>query len=61
VRVFGPKREELTSGWRNLYKYELIIRVMFSRIRVAGHVTRMGAISGRQSEDKESSAGPRSR
>jgi hypothetical protein len=50
-RIFGPKRDEVTGGWRKLDKQELrdlysspnIIRIIKSRmIRWAGHVARMG-------------------
>jgi hypothetical protein len=50
-RIFGPKRDEVTRGWRKLHNEELhdlysspsIIRVMKSRsMRWAGHVARMG-------------------
>jgi hypothetical protein len=46
-RIFGPKRDEVTGGWRKLHKGELhnlysstsIIRMMKSRrMRWAGHV-----------------------
>jgi hypothetical protein len=49
-RIFGPKRDEVTGGWRKLYNEELhdlyslpsIIRIMKARrMRWAGHVTRM--------------------
>jgi hypothetical protein len=47
-RIFGPKRDEVTGGWRKLHNEELhnlysspsTIRVIKSRrIRRAGHVT----------------------
>jgi hypothetical protein len=50
-RIFGPKRDKVTGGWRKLHNEELrdlysspsIIRVIKSRkIRWAGHVARMG-------------------
>jgi hypothetical protein len=50
-RIFGPKRDEVTGGWRKLHKEELhnlysspsIIRIIKPRrIRWAGHVARMG-------------------
>jgi hypothetical protein len=49
-RIFGPKRDELTGGWRKLHNEELhnlysspsIIRMIKSRsMRWAGHVARM--------------------
>jgi hypothetical protein len=49
-RIFGPKRDEVTGGWRklhneelhNLYSSQSIIRMIWSRrIRWAGHVTCM--------------------
>jgi hypothetical protein len=45
-RIFGPKREEVTGGWRRLHKEEL--RNLYSSpnvirgMRWAGHVARMG-------------------
>jgi hypothetical protein len=51
-KKFGPKRDEVTGGWRKLHNDELrdfysspsIIRIIKSRrMRWAGHVTRMGA------------------
>jgi hypothetical protein len=50
-RIFGPKRDEGTGGWRKLHNEELhnlysspsIIRMMKSRkMRWAGHAARMG-------------------
>jgi len=49
-RIFEPKRDEFTEGWRKLHNEELndlysspnMVRVMKSRkMRWAGHVTRM--------------------
>jgi hypothetical protein len=51
LRIFGPKRDEVTGGWRKLHNEELrdlhsspsIIRMIKSRrMRWAGHVARMG-------------------
>jgi hypothetical protein len=50
-RIFGPKRDEVTGGWRklknegfrNLYSSLSTIRMIKSRrMRWAGHVARMG-------------------
>jgi hypothetical protein len=50
-RIFGPKRDEVTGGWRKLHNEELhnlypspsIIRMIQSRRkRGAGHVARLG-------------------
>jgi hypothetical protein len=50
-RIFGPKRDEMTGGWRKLHNEELrdlysspnIIRIIKSRrMRWVGHVARMG-------------------
>jgi hypothetical protein len=49
--MFGPRRNEMTGDWRKLHNEELhnlyslpsIIRTIKStRVRWAGHVTRMG-------------------
>jgi hypothetical protein len=49
-RIFGPRRDEVTGGWRKLHNEELhnlyfspnIIRMINSRrMRWAGHVARM--------------------
>jgi hypothetical protein len=51
LRIFGPKRDELTGEWRklhngeqcDLYSLPSIIRIIKSRrIRWEGHVARMG-------------------
>jgi hypothetical protein len=51
LRIFGPKRDEVTGGWRKLHNEELLnlhsspntIRMINSRrMRWAGHVARMG-------------------
>jgi hypothetical protein len=51
MRIFRPKREEVTGEWRRLHNEELcdifsspnIIRVIKSRrVRWVGHVARMG-------------------
>jgi hypothetical protein len=50
-RIFGPKRDGVTGGWRKLHNGELndlysspdIVRVIKSRrMRWVGHVARMG-------------------
>jgi hypothetical protein len=54
-RLFGPKRDEVTGGWRKLHNEELhglysstgIVRVIKARrMRWAGHVARMGEMRG---------------
>jgi hypothetical protein len=50
-RIFGPKRNEVTGGWRNLHNesfhnllssHSIIKMIKARRIRWAGHVARMG-------------------
>jgi hypothetical protein len=54
-RIFGPKRDEVTGGWRKPHNEELhslysslsIVRVIKARkVRWAGHVARMGDVRG---------------
>jgi hypothetical protein len=54
-RIFGPKRDEVTGGWRKLHNEELhglysspsTIRVIKARrMRWVGHVARMGKVRG---------------
>jgi hypothetical protein len=54
-RIFGPKRDEVTGGWRKLHNEELhglysspsIVRVIKARrMRWAWHVARMGEVRG---------------
>jgi hypothetical protein len=54
-RIFGPKRDEVTGGWRKLHNEELhvlysspsIVRVIKTRkMRWAGHVACMGEERG---------------
>ena len=51
LRIFGPKRDEVTGEWRKLHNEEVndlyslpnIVRVVKARrMRWAGHVARMG-------------------
>jgi len=54
LRIFGPRRDEVTGEWRRLHNDELNdlysspnIRVIKSRrMRWAGHVARMGELRG---------------
>jgi hypothetical protein len=50
-RIFGPKRDEVTGGWKELHNEKLhnlyfspnIIRIIKSRrMRFSGHVARVG-------------------
>jgi hypothetical protein len=49
-RIFGPKRDEVTGGWRKLHNEELrdwysspsIIRIKSRRMRWVAHVARIG-------------------
>jgi hypothetical protein len=52
-RIFGPKRDEVTGGWRKLHNEELhglysspsVVRVIKARRMIrAGHVARMGEV-----------------
>jgi hypothetical protein len=54
-RILGPKRGEVTGGWRKLHDEDLrglysspdIVRVIRARrMRWAGHVARMGEVRG---------------
>jgi hypothetical protein len=47
-RLFGPKREEVTGGWRRLHNEELqnlyVLQMLLGGIRWARHLARMGDI-----------------
>jgi hypothetical protein len=54
-RIFGPKRDEVTGGWRKLHNDELhdlysspsiIMVIKARRMRWAGHMARMGEVRG---------------
>jgi hypothetical protein len=75
-RIFGPKRDEVTGGWRKLHNEELhnlysmpsIIRIIkSSRMKWVGHVVRMGgsrnvySLLVRKPEGKRSLGRPRCR
>ena len=75
IRIFGPKRDEVTGEWRKLRNEELndlysqnIIRVIKSRrMRWAGHVVYIGErryvyiVSARKHEGKRPLGRPRHR
>jgi hypothetical protein len=51
TRIFGPKRDEVTGGWRKLHNEELhnvysspsiLSMIKSMKVRWAGHVARMG-------------------
>jgi len=55
LRMFGPRRDEVTGEWRRLHNEEIndlycspnIVRMIKSRImRLVGHVARMGEERG---------------
>ena len=54
IRIFGPKRDEVTREWRkqhneelnDLYSSPTIIWLIKSRMRWVGHVARMGGRRG---------------
>jgi hypothetical protein len=67
-RIFGPKKDEVTGGWRKLHNEELhglysshsIVRVIKARrMRWAGHVARMGEVRGAYNILIESTEGRR--
>jgi hypothetical protein len=71
-RIFGPKRDEVTGGWRKLHNKELhnlysspsIIRMIKSRgMRWAGHVAQIGETRNayRKSDGKKPMGRPRHR
>jgi hypothetical protein len=54
-KIFGPKRDEVTGGWRKLHNEELhslysapgiVMVIKVRRMRWAGHVARMGEVRG---------------
>jgi hypothetical protein len=43
LRIFGPKRDDVTRGWRKLHNLPTITRMMKSRrMRWMGHVSQIG-------------------
>jgi len=75
LRIFGPKKDEVTGEWRKLHNEELndlycspnIVRVIKPRMRWTGHVACMGKRRGvygvlvRKPEEKEPLRRPRCR
>jgi hypothetical protein len=67
LRIFGPKRDEVTGEWRRLHNKELydlypapnIIHVIKSRMRWAEHVARMGERKGADGVLEEQPEGKR--
>jgi hypothetical protein len=53
-RIFGPKRDEVTGGWRKLHEElhglysspNIVTVIKARRMRWVGHVARMGEVRG---------------
>jgi hypothetical protein len=54
-RIFGPKKDKVTGGWRKLHNEELhglysspsiIMAIKARRMRWAGHVASVGEVRG---------------